>query len=805
MDSNLIFSLYPDPVKEGRKLNYSIHIVDKKGYYPDDLEVLVNKIRNSETTVDRENAIDGFYALISKKKNKIINTLEIINQREKVNLRPLYVIFNSTRGLLHDKNDNIITIGGPLAGGNLVLDHELKNLIPHRQLCFLEFDEKHVGREFDFCVVKTEKGEEFICDTAKTCETVQGDAILHLEEFPLIVDTLKYQLMRVNNYFSKEYDKISMLNDFSPLVDSSMVASQAMLAANLTSFNNFPEILRQKIEQYSVEEHKLPDFLCIQKYNQYHKTRIEFVGFTFVSENIVYSLANGALFDGLKYLLIAESDILTLNRYIEVLKSDNELRRHIQEYEDTIQGYGRTMNNQTFEGRLSETIRSRIGRKTLHLTLDKKRDYYHKIPLGIFKYIYDPTGHKILLTSFDDSELPIEFISVLETFKNIAELITNGSLKLFNFNVDLFNIHIKASKLNFVISFKLNPDFRDMYEGLISIELTSIDELRDLFHIRARNIPQWIDGFLENFDLTNFFCEIDKILSEFGLVMAPSMRFLEFSETDISRITSDKFPLSAFTQRILADHVVSVLLKRIVREIEEYESKAEFQNIRANFQEQEIYLNTRFEVNKTKLELMLEKSGKTTTRSIEDQVKLEHIEKEMNWYNEDLYSFIMNALRRGEYETLGAELSTYAKIKYIFEDIKIALVDFGLNPVQWVNASNIQLITSYQSQILWIKNSFANELNQFKNGKELDLKPLLEYKHSINLVYNTFFGNITGSEYVNLKKAFLYFNPKFKKFRSELGLVSSSIELIKIIENLENRSRLQVFVKLPKLPTRGKH
>ena len=59
-DRTIIFSLYQDPSSIDEKLNFNYQIVNKKNYYPTELKFLIDKINRSESTIEKEIAIDNY-------------------------------------------------------------------------------------------------------------------------------------------------------------------------------------------------------------------------------------------------------------------------------------------------------------------------------------------------------------------------------------------------------------------------------------------------------------------------------------------------------------------------------------------------------------------------------------------------------------------------------------------------------------------------------------------------------------------------------------------------------------------------
>ncbi|MCY3413657.1 MAG: hypothetical protein INQ03_18585 [Candidatus Heimdallarchaeota archaeon] len=782
---DLIFSLYPDPSLSDRKMNYSIQIVDRKNYYPPELEVIINIIRRSESPIERENAIDNFYEYINTKKKELSNTLNKLKSREKINLRPIYFLVNDRNEVLKDIQGQYIHVGGPLIGGNMVLGHELEKLVPEKVFSLLKFDSKNVCMELDHTTANVSGKHEQICNSVKICNNCE----LHLENLPLYLEGQFFKLIRATKFYTDQYEKLSTLNDFAPIMDSSLVASQAMLEANFSTFNPFPEILKQKLDQYNIPQTTLPDFLGIQKYAQVKNLKASLLGFSFISDGKKYALTSGDLFDGLKHVLIAESTLEALQSFVINTKRDAELRRSIIEYEDNITRIGRGNVNQ-FEGRLSESIRNKVGRKSMHRKLDNEQETLHRIPLGIFKFIQGPTGYRFLLTSFDETEMPIEYISSLDVFNSVAQLIINGSLAIFDYAVDVFSIHLQIGSLKFAVLIQPNSSVRELYEGMVLIEIQALDELEELFQVRGRKIPGWVDRFIDTFDLTQFFQQYDLIVSQMGELLSSTIRNVDLSEPDILQILENKFPLTAISKRILSDKIVPVLLRRILKEIEDFEATS------GKEREYVQYKSYNPEVRSFGKENI-------ATKASNEQAKLTHLEKEMNDYNEGLFEFLVNSIRRGDIPLDHEGESFYEKIRNVFEDIKIALVDFGLIPQQWVYASNLQIMDTYTSQQKWLRYSFESQLREVieKELTDKDHKQLLDYHHSKHQVYNTFEGNIEGDFYVGMKKAFLYFNPKIKRFKEQIGSVHSISDLITSLEQLEQTRRAEIKVNLPKLPS----
>ncbi len=758
MDNDLIFSLYPDPNK--KESNYSIQIVDRANYYPSELEIAVDLIRKSSSTIERERAIDHFYHQISISKKKLNEIINLMVKREQINLLPIFVLVNKENNILKNTDGEIIFIAGSVLGGDNILGHELDKIEQKHEFSLVEFHADNIAYKYTKACI--DEVNELICSD-DVCD-------LNINIFPLEINSEEYSLKRAKSYYKSEYDKIASINDFSPLIDSSLTASKALIDTNLNYLRAFPDFIQEIMKEYSIKDNL--NFLGIQKYTKL-QSKIELLGYSFTSSDNRFAMKNGELFDGLKYLIISNTTIDKINSQISKIRLDKELRVYIREYERDIARLGVT--NQ-FEGRLSEGIRDIIGRKSMHRMLDNASDYYYKIPLGLFKFTYGPGSYRLLLTSLDENELPDEYISVLDSFNNVAQLISQGVLRIFNYNVDTFNFHLKSKNMRFVLTIKPDYEFKDLYEGMISIELHKLDDLEFLFAHKEKDIPGWIGDLISTFDLTKLFENYNKINSKMGLLTSSKIRYVDLSDVKIMKILESKMPISCIINRFILDKMDESKLSDIINEVQNYE----------------LNMGSRRDT----VSEIIKKPIKLKIKTMNSKKMID----EINNFNEGLYEFIIGSFRRGELVQSSSDIDLSAK--HIFEDLKIAIVDFGLSSEQWVNADNIQLFETYKSQLSWLKHSFLSRIYSeiSLSISEEDLDTLMDYHQSNNQIYNTFNGNITGAIYVRMKKAYLYFHPKILKFNENLSDINSIHELITVIEELENRSRSKIKITLPKLP-----
>jgi hypothetical protein len=142
------------------------------------------------------------------------------------------------------------------------------------------------------------------------------------------------------------------------------------------------------------------------------------------------------------------------------------------------------------------------------------------------------------------------------------------------------------------------------------------------------------------------------------------------------------------------------------------------------------------------------------------------------------------------------------QLRNIFDDIRIALIDFGLAASQWVYADDVQLWSSYQSQLSWLKHSFTIKIRTvFPNFDGQGIDELCRYRHARNMNYTIFTGKINGAEYTAVKKAYMYFVPKMDKHQKKLIGCSSIEELIRNIETEEEISKSRIKASVPSLPS----
>ncbi|OLS27170.1 MAG: hypothetical protein HeimC2_12800 [Candidatus Heimdallarchaeota archaeon LC_2] len=803
---DLILSIYPDPTKVDHELNYSTQIVRKNNYYPDHLQELINNINESTSPIQIEQSIDRFVKFVDDRKKELIQEYHQYIKKENLNQRIIYIIVDENNLPVLKKNTNeLIHVAGPIGGGTQTLDHDLTEAIPDKWNYLIEFDDHDVATIRESVEIEFKDGKP-------SEDIIIFDDINHalgVQNLPFKIDTHNISLQQGSTYFERLYQQTSTLNDFSPLIDSSFTAAEAILHANLIYLHDFPNILKQKMRQYGITNTHQTNFLTIQdiKIESRDNKRISILGYSFISNNKTYSFTSRELFKGLKIFLLAENNINAINILCNTLTSSSDFMHILTDFEAKSQIFGtRGVINQ-FDGRKSERLRDIIGIDNLQNRLNIIGSARTEFPIG-FINLTKTSDTLFYETNFTELELPDEYLPALENFIQPLDLLSTGPLKLLKYTVEEISVYFEIDEYRFRIS--KNHDSDSIYDQIIVYFcLNSTNELKRIFRTNpSRYTNSYLDKIKDIIKLKNFDLTIEEIVNSF------ETRTVELQNNLFRKIFSIKRPVTLYADKILSEHVVNIALKRILKEISEWEDgvvdSRKITKILSeiNHQKQLINLPRRLQVNDDD-SLGLDNQFLTKMKQMEvndetDQLRrLDKLNKEMNIFNDGFYNFVVNSISRDSIANRGEVSNLYQITNNIFQDVKVAVVDFGLSAKDWAYADNLQIWNSYLAQVRYIKHSLILKLSNFLgvsyNGEEIEY--LTDYEHVKDMVFTSFRGTIDGYEYVALKKAYLYLLPKLEKYKEELQTASSLLELLGFLESMEEESRKRVRATLPKLPT----
>ncbi|MDH5404394.1 MAG: hypothetical protein OEY49_17980, partial [Candidatus Heimdallarchaeota archaeon] len=554
----LIFSIYPKINTTSNNNIFNIQTIHKSGYYPTELEYLVNKIHFANTNLEVEENTREYHDFINKRKLELLEMFKWIKKCENLNQRELFLLINNHH-ILHNEQNEIIYIGGPLGGGYLKLDHTLDEMENEHWYSFLSLDEKGIGKEIPS--VNTEKEyNNAILDNSL------GD-LLNISNFPIIIDSLEFSIIPALRYFEKEYERISIINDFAPLVDSALTAARSIINQNYLYFQEIPSILKQRLVQYKInQDTHIPDFLGLQKLiiesSKQNNFKLKILGYSFNSGTKSFSLVVDELFSNYTILLIVEDEFTKSLKFVEEIKQELELKREIIAFENDFRNKSDlTKTNVKYSSNLVwfNSYKSLISK--INKTQSKQTFQY---PIGFIDIKIGDDGNVHYNHSFNENEFPIEYTSILDHFKNALELIVTGPLDLFNFKVDNISVHLADNCNRYVLTNYLAKKDENRTTFIISYEIQSIQELNLIFLKRNRDLTsdeQNIELLCKN--------EYNKIKINLAQIAEKPENIIPFIE--LNEIISNPKPLSLYSKKILSSNVVPVLLKRIIIEIEQWE------------------------------------------------------------------------------------------------------------------------------------------------------------------------------------------------------------------------------------------
>ncbi len=785
---DLILSIYPDPSKIDHELNYSTQIVRNNTYYPDHLQKLINEIYVSTSPILIEQAIDAFQNYVSDKKKELIRQYQFFIKRENINQRSVYIIVdeNNTPILKKDTKE-FVYVAGPIGGGTQTFDHDLTEAMPAKWNYLIEFDDHDVAIVIESVKISFDGGNEV--DELIIYDDINHD--LGVQNLPFKIGKHSISLQQAAAYFEQQYQQTSTLNDFSPLIDSSFTAAEAILQANLIYLFDFPSILRQKMNQYGILQTHRPNFLTIQdiKIETRNNDKIKIIGYSFTSAGKSYSFINRSLFKGLKLFFLAENNINVIYLLCDTLASSTELSHILSDFEGKNQTLGtRGVINQ-FYGRKSESLREIIGVDKLQSRLDLMGNPRTEIPVG-FVNLTKTSDSLFYETNFSELELPNEYLPALENFIQPLDLLSTGPLKLLKYSVEEISVHLEIENYRFRIS--KNHDTDSFYDQIIIyFNLETPSELSRIFRKTPnRYSAQYLDKISDYINQNNFDTIIDEMIKTFEI------RTGELRGDEYKKIYSIKRPVTLYTDRVLSDHVVEIALKRILKEISEWEDGIKDSRSLTKILS-DIEIQDRYNIQQ------LNDLKKVEMKETDLQRRMEKLNQDMDEFNDGFYNFVVNSITR-EISSYGGDISNLFNLtNNIFQDVKVAIIDFGLSAKDWAYADNLQLWNSYLAQVRYREDALILKLSDFLgviyNGEEMEY--LTEYPHVKNMVFTSFNGTIQGYNYVTLKKAYLYILPKLEKYKEKLQTASSLLEIIGLLESMEQDSREKLRASLPKLPT----
>jgi hypothetical protein len=752
-----------------------------------------------------ENAIDTFISYNNERRSELIESARLFIKRENINQRSIYVITNQFDQILQQKESSTpIFVAGPIGGGSNTLDHDLTESIPDKWSYLIKFDENNVAHSIESIESKIEGVPNTNLILFDDINQKYG-----IQNLPFEIDENILSIKRAYSFYEKLYQQASTLNDFSPLVDSGIVAAEAILNANLIYFQDFPLVLRQRMDLYGLIKSHHPNFLTIQKIkNEALKDKkIQILGYSFTSDGKTFSLINRTFFKGLKLFILAENELNSVNIVFNQLSNNSDLIRIIEDFERQKQPFGSKTPVNQFEARKSETLREIIGLDHVQKMVDRTESNRIEIPIGFIELRRD--GLKLNYeTNLDELELPDEYLPAIENLIQPLDVLATGPIKLFKYDIDEISVNLEIGKYRFRIS-KSHKTMIDNAKLIIYYNFESSNDFDFMKNYTSNHIFDNIIKY-ENQEQNRKF---EYVLED--LKTTTDIRKCELTADQINLIFHEKRPVTLYAKKILSEYVVEMLLKRILNEVTSWEDginvygsiKQIMQDLRKRDQEMGSKLDySEYPQYKLKsdfgLTASIEVSKSQTKKDSEAQNLLRLLNKEMDEFNPGFFNFILNFLRRESSSSMDNTSIVYITALNIFHDVKVAIVDFGLRPSDWVYAENLQLWNTYRAQKRYIEHALILKLSEIL-GVQYDGEELFQlttYQHIDNMVFTSFNGVIEGHEYIKLKKAYLYITPKLEKYREDLLRTSSLLELLGSIENLENLSREKVRATLPQLP-----
>jgi len=778
---DILFSIYPDTNAEN-SLSFTLQQVSRRKYYPDELQYLSKRIEGADNPIEREVATDNFLGFIVNRKKELLKMIEKFAQREEVNQRTINILVDESQQVVYNKDQSdMVCVGGPLGGGLLQLNEDLNKIEQNNQHQLLEFDAEDVGHPVDSVSLLLEF-DKYIIET-------DDFSFLSPQIFPIKTSNHRLDLARATQYFQDEYQKLSMINDFSPLIESSFTAAEATLEANFLYFYQLPDVVQQKFDQYKMDRFThYPNLLGIQNainITQKSLGELEILGYGVVEDQTEYSLIHTPLYNGLNCFLLAECSFDTLYEYYQELGNDSDLRWQIKEL-DKKQNSISKIDAKNLLG-IDPVIQELVGIKKIKSrisTLSQNRGGL-EIPVGYVSFNL-LESESVMETSFTRVHLPFAFLRVLIDLKNSLELILSGALESLSIQSQVISIYLGYGDLRFKIELRLYSQY--LFDFLVYFVGGSLQEVRDLVERQQLEID---DEILDHLILP--LTEQNYLQIKQRLPVRQILTQRQFHKYDTHH------PLTTFVHEQLHDQVVPVLLKRILKEVTTYEEQV--QDTLGSYPGKESSSNGYSSPEKENQgERKRQRPG--FLNNDDYSTELLKLEREVNAFNPGMFHFIRTIVRRDYPDVINDSRLSYEHIRDIFHDMTIAIIDFGLTPVQWKFANNLQLWNSYQAQISYIRHSIIIELRTFLGdgyeGNDIDL--LISHPFTSKLQYLSFHGSINGDEYVNLKRVHLSFIPLLVRHKDQLQESQTLDEILTMLEDLEEERRKKIQSELPSLP-----
>ncbi len=760
-DLKILFGIFPDPESE-KSETFTFQFANIPNLYSHDMEHLINLIISTESSLDLENLIDKFFTILNEHQNRLKKLLDKIKIREEKNFRELYFLFNEKDGILENDND-YIWIGGPIGKGIHTIDYNLDELYTSRYV-FLKFNSDDIAHDLETIKLKINKKE--ISIRIQDNNEIIG---LNLDNENTVIS--KYKIVNAYKLIENELDQLYSITDFSPLLDSSLSAINMSLSYNFGNLKDYPEILKQQFKTYNIEDYN--DLLGMRKLCIENNNQFEIIGYSVYKQDDFYTISSNKLFKGLKYILIANVDIYELMEFNKTIQTDKSLNMNIQSYLKDIEYFGKEIQ---YDSRAYTQFYQLIGYPVLNNLLSTKRKA-NKYPLYFFRFEYNSLGDRVLTTNIGLRELPIEYINVLDNISKPLYVLDTGPLELFDFETNSSSLFIKIGDFIFEIYVEFD-DINDenTYYGIIYLFSDNLEK-----YLANRKIKRKIDNNLYN--------------------MKPKMAYEYYTKESyriIDNIQPDyDCPLINYARNILSNSLNKITLNRIISQIDmpnnndnDFNRIIEEERLR-DLEELQI---SRYSDNQNLDELIAE-NIRFESESIKISKKLDKIEKKINYFNPHLFSFILNKISREQ--IISDDISF--NIERIFYDMRIALVDFGLNAEIWYYADPLQLFQAYETQLKWIKHKFATIIRQYTEIDENDIDNLVKiHRDLIEEEYGQYniLGNEKGDKYLELKYLYLFYTPKLNKYKIHANTLK---ELLLKIKAKDKEMINKIVSKLPKL------